>query len=46
MKEISTQVFTEIEADRDLCRVACHSVLEGFEEYFHVVSGNFEQLRY
>lgn len=45
MKEIPTEAFPEIDAESDLCRAACHSVLERFEEYFHVVREHLEHLR-
>ena len=32
LKEYISEAFIEIDADRDLCRAVCHSVLERFEE--------------
>ena len=32
LKEYISEAFIEIDADRELCRAVCHSVLERFEE--------------
>ena len=40
-----SEAFIEIDADRDLCRAVCHSVLEMFEECCNVERGHLEHLR-
>lgn len=46
LKAYMTEVFIEIDADRDLCRAVYHSVLERFDECCNVEGGPFEHLRY
>ena len=42
LKEYISEAFIEIDADRDLCRAVCHSVLGRFEECCNVEGGHFE----
>ena len=45
LKEYISEAFTEIDADSNLCRAVCHSVLERFKECCIVEGGHFKKCK-